>query len=283
MVNGTMYATNSFHAGQLLDVIEPEIGKIHGLTFLFGQTAATYIISPILQQVYNLRAGKEFCRMPWVLSGKSCDEETMMGEAIASNNVMCLSQFYFRKLWMAYVFHNYEIAFNMAQMGREAVKSSPASFAVYSYHFFEGMTCLALAKSPNKKSREKDKFVRLGKKCLKTMKKAAHYCKSNCLNKFLMLEAEILVTKGELSAGLKLFEKSASISEEEGFIHEQAIAYERAGLAILHGNKLASKDFSGTAGSEAAGKYFTRSMSLYKLWGATTKVDEMMEHGHKPE
>jgi len=69
------------------------------------------------------------------------------------------------------------------------------------------------------------------------MKKASKHCKLNCLNKYLMLKAELKIMKCDLSGGLELFEKSALISKKEGFIHERAIAYERAGLAVLYLSK----------------------------------------------
>jgi hypothetical protein len=276
--SANVYATNMFHAGEPLDVIDLEVSKLGELLILFRQTAASSVISPILQQVYNLRGGYDFDNPPWILTGYACDEETLMAEAKASNNIFCLSQFNFRKLWMAYVFNNYEYAFTMAAKSRLTIKSSPSSFFVISHYFFEGMTCLALARSPNTKLGKKKKYVRLAKRCLKTMKKYTDYCKRNCLNKFLMLKAELLVTKGDLSGGLELFEQSASYSQVEGFMHEQAIAYERAGLAVLHDKGLASD-----APNDAASKYFSKSMSLYQLWGAMAKVDQMIEQGYKIE
>ena len=276
--SANVYATNSFHAGKPLDVIYLEVSKLVELLILFRQTAARSVISPILQHVYNLRGGNDFDSPPWILTGYACDEETLMAEAKASNNIMCLSQFNFRKLWMAYVFNNYEYAFTMAEKSRVTIKSSPSSFFVFSHYFFEGMTCLALARSPNTKLRKKKKYERLAKRCLKTMKKYTAYCKRNCLNKFLMLKAELLVTKGDLSGGLKLFEQSASCSKEEGFMHEQAIAFERAGLAVLHGKGLADH-----VPKDTASKYFTKAMSLYQLWGAISKVDQMIQQGYKME
>ena len=92
-----------------------------------------------------------------------------------------------------------------------------------------------------------------------------------------MLEAELLIIKGDLDAGLTLFKKSASISEEEGFIYEQAIAYERAGFAVLHGNGMKSH----AADKYRAGKYFSKSIQIYQRWGARTKVDQLIAQGHK--
>ena len=277
MVNACLFATTAFHWGQPLDLVESEVRRLQELTILFRQTSAVSVISPILQQVYNLTAGRSVCEIPWILSGKACDEEDLMSDAETSNNVMCLSQFNYRKLWMAYVFNNYEFAFEMAKKSRVTMKSSPSSFMVFNHYFFEGMTCMALALSPDTKTSKKKGFVRLAKGCLKAMKKATNHCKRNCLNKFLMLEAELLIMKGDLDAGLTLFKKSASISEEEGFIHEQAIAYERAGFAVLQGNGMASH----AADKYRAGKYFSKSIQIYQRWGARTKVDQLIAQGHK--
>ena len=273
--SANIYATNSIHAGRPLEDIDFEVTKLQELLILFRQTAARSVISPILQHVYNLRAGKDFCDVPWILTGNACDEETLMAEAKASNNIMCLSQFYFRKLWMAYVFNNYEYALAMADESRVTIKSSPSSFFVFSHYFFEGMTCMALARSPKTKFRKK-KCLGRANRCLKILKKYNNYCRRNCLNKYLMLKAEFKIMGGDLSGGLELFEKSASISQEEGFMHEQAIAYERAGLAVLH-----EKSTDGTLSSEVATEYFTKSIYHYQLWGARTKVDQLIDLGYR--
>ena len=284
-VAASIYATNSFHAGRSLNIMDTEVTKLQELLILFRQTAAISVISPILQQVYNLREGNRLCTVPWVLTGNACVEETLMAEAKASNNVMCLSQFYFRKLWMAYVFNNYEYALAMADESREAINCSKSSFFVYSHYFFEGMTCMALARSSDTKLKEK-KFVRRAKRCLKIMKKFNNHCKRNCLNKFLILEAEFLIMKGDLIGGLTIFDEAASVSQEEGFMHEQAIAYERAGLAVLYLTAPTNNNPQITSNieySRIANNYFSKAISSYQNWGARTKVDQMVANGYKPD
>ena len=124
------------------------------------------------------------------------------------------------------------------------------------------------------------------------MKKYNDYCMRNCLNKFLMMEAELLIAKGDLSGGLTLFDKAASVSEEEGFMHEKAIAYERAGFAVLHAKATAPKSPQSTSNysteatlddleySHIASNYFSEAISSYRAWGAQTKVDQMLENGY---
>lgn len=314
MVNAVLYATNSFHAGQPLAKIQAEVFKLQELTILFRQKSCESVISPILQQVYNLRSSNHSIvaseQPPWILTGTACNEEQLVSEALVSNNVMCLSQFNFRKLWMAYVFRNYDVAFEMAEKSRITIKSSPASFMVFSHYFFEGMTCMALAANLNgtKQKRKRKKFRKLAAKCLKTMNKYMNHCKLNCQNKVLMLQAEFKIAQGDLAGGLELFKKSASISHQEGLMHEQAIAYERAGLAVLShqaynpsnantDNKPSSSppspsSVSITLSNDQASKlqeqnhvdsshyFFGKSIAQYKLWGATAKVEHMIAEGH---
>jgi len=142
---------------------------------------------------------------------------------------------------------------------------------------------MALARSPDTMPIKKKKYERLATRCLKSMKKAANYCKRNCLNKFLLLEAEFQVLKGDLNNALELFEKSASLSGDEGFMHEQVIAYERAGLAVLYrtGSPFCNNDASSPG---TASDYFFKSLSLYREWDAATKVNQMAErHNLNPE
>mmetsp|Transcript_27150 Transcript_27150/g.74453 ORF Transcript_27150/g.74453 Transcript_27150/m.74453 type:complete len:304 (-) Transcript_27150:2342-3253(-) len=278
MVNATLYSTNSFHAGQPLEQIEAEVSKLQKLTILFRQKAGFSIISPILQQVYNPRAEQSISskKPPWVLSGKACNEDKVVAEAMESNNVMCLSQINFRKLWMAYVFQNYDLAFEMAEFSRITIKSSPASFMVFSHHFFEGMTCTALAQCPSTSNRKRKKYIKLAKRCLKTMRKHANHCQLNCQNKVLMVEAEFRILDGDLIGGLELFEKSAAISQDEGLLHERALAYERAALAILTCARETKSKSSHPKPETDALVYFAKAVAQYRRWGATSKVDHMI-------
>lgn len=272
----SVYATNSFHAGRPLVAMDAEVTKLQELLILFRQKPGQSVISPILQHVYNLREGGQVCKIPWILTGNACSEETLMAEAKASNNVMCLSQFNFRKLWMAYVFNNYEFALEMAELSAVTIKCSMSSFFVYSHFFLEGMTCMALAKEADTNF-ERKKYIRRALRCQKRMKKFNNYCKRNCLNKFLMLEAEFLVMQDDLIGGLNLFEKAASISQEEGFMHEKAIAFERAGLAVEYASDITNDTIS----AQTAKKYFTKAITAYQEWGAITKVDQMIANGYK--
>ena len=92
-----------------------------------------------------------------------------------------------------------------------------------------------------------------------------------------------------------LFDKSASVSEEEGFMHEKAIAYERAGLAVLHAMASTPKSPQTTSYysteatmddleySHIANNYFSEAISSYRAWGAQTKVDQLLANGYGPK
>lgn len=306
MVNAVVYSINSFHAGVPLDTIEADVKHLQELWVMFRQPIHKHVIILLLQQVLNLRqhyqSNDHDQQPPWILTGSVCNEATMMKEAQESNNVMSLFNFYFRKMWMAYVFNNYTIAYEMAVKGRDI--TTPAAFSVFSHIFFEGMTCAAITmerrignpivdsrgkKDTATRRMKRKKYLRRAKQCLKIMRKTANHCKLNCLNKVLLLEAELIVSKGgnnTLDQALALYEQSASLSKQEGFMHERALSYERAGMAVMyyyayhqgHVDRIRTRE----ADKAKADAYINKSISLYRLWGATAKVEQMTQkyHGH---
>jgi len=96
------------------------------------------------------------------------------------------------------------------------------------------------------------------------MKKLARLCPATYLHKVFLLEAEFAAAKGNLDDAIPLYQCSASMADHEGFLHEKALACERAGLTVRHfGDSLRSTTF------------LSQALEAYSEWGACAKVVQM--------
>jgi len=123
-------------------------------------------------------------------------------------------------------------------------------------------------------------------KSMKQLRKYANVSTHNCMNKILLLEAELAGIEGKMKLEdiMKKYDQSILYASEEGFLHEQALANERASLFLhrrhrdqghvnLTGNNDEEKD-------QSEKQYFDNAVALYQQWGANGKVMFMLRHQH---
>ena len=71
----------------------------------------------------------------------------------------------------------------------------------------------------------------------------------------------------EVDTALSKYRQSIEAAKKEAFLHEQALACERAGLAL---RKIGREN--------EALKFLVDAQSLYKSWGAKIKVEQMQRN-----
>ncbi|MCJ8282204.1 MAG: GAF domain-containing protein [Rivularia sp. ALOHA_DT_140] len=98
------------------------------------------------------------------------------------------------------------------------------------------------------------------------MKTWAGHCPENFQNKYDLVEAEKARILGQNWQAQELYEKAIEGAKKSEFIHEEAIAYERAAEFYL------------SLGKEEFGKLYLRnSHHCYNCWGAKAKVKQLEE------
>lgn len=83
-------------------------------------------------------------------------------------------------------------------------------------------------------------------------------------NKVFLLEAQIHACFSQHESALLLFLKSVEVADHEGFLHEQALAYELAG-----------KMCQGCSREGEAQFYLSQAQAFYGRWGALAKMDQL--------
>lgn len=214
-----------------------------------------------LQAALNLRS--DSCEDPTLLSGGQGgairDQSSAVEEAQKNGNVSALSLLFQLRIFLAYLFAQYEFAGQLITAMEDFTaeeKSLPSSELRPIDFLYKGLVAAVLARGGNRnrwmpvllECREK-----LNRMCL-VSHRHQHSLK--------LLEAELALTNGIKDAAVRLYDEAIHAAKENGLLHQSALACERA--AIFH---------SSVASNEAlASSYLNQARDLYLRWGAKRKV-----------
>uniref|UniRef100_A0A7S0KXE6 Anaphase-promoting complex subunit 5 n=1 Tax=Asterionellopsis glacialis TaxID=33640 RepID=A0A7S0KXE6_9STRA len=251
MVAAYIHSLLTFFLGKPLLKVEKVISHYLLLMTEYKQDQYFNVTTPMLQAVENL-AGRS--KDPIVLTGNVMNQGAALQIINESKDQSFEVIFSFWRLYLAYMFHNYELASEMA------ITSRPTAF-IYGLHqcLFDGLTAVAIGQTS--KRWEKRKCIKSAEKSLKKAKKVTQ-SQHTAMNKIFLLKAEIALLKSGMDSALPLYELSIELAKSSGFVHEEALANERAGLALLHLNTEDSFGFS----------FLQNAIKLYEDWGAHAKV-----------
>ena len=137
---------------------------------------------------------------------------------------------------------------------------------VVQINFLIGIIDVMSAREAQKKRKAKRVRGRPGQAVLRKLRDCANKMKmpQNVLNKIYLLEAEQLVLRGDKDNALWKFRASSKFAREMSVIHEEALAYERAAIAL--------DEWGEEAEAMASIK---KAMALYKKWGSPGKVTQL--------
>ena len=188
-----------------------------------------------------------------IIAGDTQEEEASAIEIWTSKKATwLLFSFYLSKTILHYFFQEYQLAVDSA-IGAEKNSESSAAYIVAVQHNF--YYSLALIAQLQQKALER---VALNQKI---MKKWVDRCPANFQNKYDLVAAEQARVLGQNWQAQELYERAIQGAKKSEFIHEEALAYERAGEFYL------------SLGREEIGHLYLKNASYcYSRWGAKAKV-----------
>jgi hypothetical protein len=160
---------------------------------------------------------------------------------------------------LAVYFHEYEEAKEIAIRVIAMKKDGLVEVSLVTHQFLVGLNAAVLSRT------DKSELRRAQRIC-KQLKRYQKISSENFRNKVDLLEAEIATAIGDEQVALSKYQKSIEAAELEGFVHEQALACEKAGYALQKWGKAAD-----------GGKYLKQACSLYEQWGALAKVIQIQQ------
>jgi len=251
MAAANIHSNLIFFLGEPLLKVEKIISRYLSLMTEYKQDQFFNLTTPVLQVVHNLAGCSND---PIVLTGKVMNQAAALRIISESKDQSLEIGVSFWRMYLAYMFHDYELALEMA------IASRPARVIIVLHQcLFDGLTTVAIGRTS--KGREKRKYLKSAERSLKKAKKVTQ-SQHTAMNKLILLEAEITLQKSGIESALPLYERSIELAKNEGFVHEEALANERAGLALLHLN---GEDLFGFS-------CLQRAINLYNSWGAHAKV-----------
>jgi hypothetical protein len=224
----------------------------------YSQNSADMILSHQEQFCLNFMGRAQD---PITLTGEVINEEETM-RALQGKHPVSLAWLLLMKHMLAVYFNAPEEARKIATHFRMLRVDAVLQISQVTLLFLEGMAAAMLSSTGKN---EKLQAQRICKQVSSHLSSSSE----NFTNKVCLLEAEIAAANGDERVALSKYRESIAAAKREGFLHEQALACERAGYALLKWGRIAE-------GHE----FLKQACSLYEHWGALAKVVQVQQYIH---
>ncbi|MBW4592974.1 MAG: AAA family ATPase [Brasilonema angustatum HA4187-MV1] len=246
-----------FFGGYHLEEVSQELAKYTRLMKKLKQEYTYSSVTIYEKTTINLIEGYEnnFC----LVIGRNQEEEE---ECIKTANIWLLCWLCIAKIITHYIFKENNFAIGNVLKIENYVEYLSSHLNLSQYNFFSSLSLLANYEIIDVYSQ--NKFLKLVEKNQEDMKTWSSYCPENFQHKSDLVEAEKARVLGQNWQAEELYEKAIQGAKKHEFIHEEAIAYERAAEFYL------------ALGREEIGKlYLKNAHHCYSRWGAKAKVQAL--------
>ncbi|MEG3835887.1 AAA family ATPase [Microcoleus sp. Z1_C3] len=254
-----VYCYHSYVLGKELATVEAEMAMYSNTLSQLKQETSYYYNQLNRQVLLNLMGqAEDKCR----LIGESYDETKMLPlhrEANAQN--LCRSV-YFYKLFLCYLFQDYQQAIENAKSAEKYSDSAVGTIPLY--HFYNSLVYLAIYSDAPKS--EQKLILQKVEVNQKNIKKWADFAPMTHLHKFYLVEAERYRVLGENARAIDYYDRAIALAKEHEYLNEEALA-----------NELAAKFYLAWGKEQVARAYMTNAYYCYLRWGATAKMTDLKQ------
>ncbi len=254
-----MYALHAYWIGQELESLEREIFKYSQIINQYKQELALRWIELVRQPILNLL---ERTQNPCYLGSECYDEKTMLSLYQEVNDRQAMGFFYLNKLFLCYLFENYQQAIENANKAEEHLGVAIGLYTISIFYFYNSLSHLAVF--PNAQAIEQELILERIATNQKKMETWAHHAPMNFLHKFYLVEAERARVLGNDSDAREYYDRAITLAQENEYLNEEALAYELAGRFYLARNQ-----------KHVARHYLQDAHYAYQRWGAIAKVKDL--------
>uniref|UniRef100_A0A7S4N4G3 Orc1-like AAA ATPase domain-containing protein n=1 Tax=Odontella aurita TaxID=265563 RepID=A0A7S4N4G3_9STRA len=254
MINAQYYQGTSLASGKPLGALFSEMNGYANQMLELNQHLIYTLNRPLRQFALNL-LGKS--ADPVKLVGEVMDEGAMLDLAEEKGSATLSSVVYLYRMWLEFLFGQYEHAAETAEKNKDVEKNNMGRFGNVCNHFFYyGLTAIVLARKQGRSAWEGAINTTMGK-----MSKWAKSAPWNCDHKLELMIAEYSYLENNLMAAAKAYDSAIASANKHRFVHEEALALERAGIFYLE-----------TGNHSTASGYFARAHACYLQWEAHSKA-----------
>ncbi|MFH0824215.1 MAG: AAA family ATPase [Pseudomonadota bacterium] len=255
------YCNSLFVQGSELSQLERETTLFSDRIRKLKQEAPLCFNEIYRQVMLNLMGHSE---NPCKLVGSAYDETVMLPIHERSGDVSAMHVVYYNKLFLNYLFHEYRTAFEYAKVARLSVEGVSSTTGEPLFAFYYALTVFAVY--PELTESDKKSALKQAVAHTEKMRKWADHGPMNYEHKYWMMEAERSRVLGEGEYAVQCYERAIASASENGYVNEEALAYELAALFHL------------AKGRPALGRvYLNEARYCYLRWGAAAKVRHLEE------
>ncbi len=255
------YIQYQFPLAESLATAQPRLNEYMQQIQLFGQKQSEYYSRYTLQSIDNLRG---LNHNPILLDGRYNQEEQMLALHEKNNHRTAVCMHHFYKALLCYLFGHYEAAEEHCQKGTADLASIGGTYTTVWFQFISAMTQLALIPSSNVLQHPK-RFSRV-QSILKRVKHWAKHSPINQEHRIYLIQAEMARVQKRYNKAMALFEQAIQYTQQAEIPMEKALAYELAARLYRDWKKPVIAD-----------AYIRLALQRYRDWGATAKVDQLIE------
>ncbi|MDF0555377.1 AAA family ATPase [Kamptonema sp. UHCC 0994] len=245
----------NFFGGYELEIVEQEYIKYTIFIEKLKQEYSLNYIKICQRIAHNLVQGyNEYC----LAVGDSQEEENIL-LTNWSNNAWLLFIAHLNKTITYYLFKDYKKAFNNTIEANKYVLPVKTFLLEPQHSFYFSLVLLACYN--NSEPEQQQNLLKQVESNQENMNTWAKQCPENFLHKFTLIEAEKARVLGQNWEAQEFYEEAIKGAKKYKFIHEEALAYERAAEFYL------------SLGREEIGQLYLRNAHYcYTQWGAKAKV-----------
>lgn len=251
------YCKHAFFSGKPLPAVEKEMEGYNQLIKKLKQESSLRFLKTFHQTVLNLLGrSQDPCRF-------SDGEETLLLLYRQANNRLGIFYLHFCKLFLHYLFGNYEIAVHYAELAeREPVGEYGGPLAVPLTVFYGALARLALCREAT--ADERERLLRKVAAGQKKMQVWASHAPDNYLPKFHLMEAERSSLLGDDDGAIEHYHRAIETAQAQRFTHDEALA-----------NELAAEYWQRKGRQAFAVPFLRRAHECYTEWGCYAKSAQM--------
>ncbi|BDA74454.1 serine/threonine protein kinase [Calothrix sp. PCC 7716] len=260
------YCSHLFFLGNNLELVAQNQVIYTNFISKLEQQHPLYLTKICAQAVANLIG---ISAVTTKLIGKILNEEEALPYLLSINNVILLFNVYFYKSFLCYLFDEYKSSLKYAKIALNYGKFVTSEIVFTLHNWFYSLALLAeysnkLLKSQKKQVEKIEKYLSQVDENQKNMKCWAEHAPMNYQHKYDLVEAEKAKVLGQTLAAMEYYDLAIAGAHKNGYIQEEALAYE-----------LAAKFYLALGRQEIARTYMTKAHYGYICWGAIAKVKDL--------
>ncbi|MFW9260114.1 AAA family ATPase [Nostoc sp. CALU 546] len=199
---------------------------------------------------------------PCCLTGKHFHEVEMLPVLIETNNINGICYVYLAKTLLAYLFGEYESAWEYSQKFEQYEQGAAGLLIVPLRNFYQSLSLLALCSEVNEA--QKQRYLQKVAQNQAKMQEWADHAPVNYQHKYNLILAEQARVTGDRLQAADYYEIAIQEAIANEYVQEVAIA-----------NELAAKFYLEWGKEKAAEGYLQQAYYSYARWGAKAKTDDL--------